>query len=175
MLPYLRQLLVASAGGSHQGILEFAGRQVRCALGVGGISVAKRERDGATPAGRFPLRRVLYRPDRLAPPETGLPINPIAKGDGWCDDPVDPCYNRPVQLPYHASVERMWRPDRLYDIVVVLGHNDDPVVPEFGSAIFMHLAEPDYRATAGCIALGLSDLIAVLRHCGPETELIVTA
>jgi L,D-peptidoglycan transpeptidase YkuD (ErfK/YbiS/YcfS/YnhG family) len=175
MRPYLRQLFVASAGRPHRAVLEFAGLRVRCAIGLGGISSAKREQDGATPAGRFPLRRVLYRPDQLVPPETGLPINSITKSDGWCDDPADPCYNRPVELPYPASAERMWRPDRLYDIVVVLGHNDDPVVPGLGSAIFMHLADPDYRATAGCIALSLSDLMTVLRHCGPETEVIVTA
>ena len=104
-----------------------------------------------------------------------MPSDPIAQGDGWCDDPTDPRYNRPVQLPYPASAERMWRPDRIYDIVVVLGHNDDPVVSGLGSAIFMHLADPDYGATAGCIALSLSDLIDVLRHCGPEIELIVNA
>lgn len=175
MRPHLRQLLVTSAGRSPQGILEFAGRRVRCALGRSGISSAKREGDGATPAGRLPLRRVLYRPDQLAPPETGLPVDEIAPEDGWCDDPADPRYNRPVQLPYPASAERMWRLDRLYDMVVVLGHNDDPVVSGLGSAIFMHLADLDYRPTAGCIALSLSDLTAVLPHCGPDTELIVRA
>ena len=175
MRPYLRQLLVTSAGRPHRGVLEFGSRRVRCALGRGGILFAKREGDGATPAGRLPLRRVLYRCDQMDPPETGLPSDPIAQGDGWCDDPTDPRYNSPVQLPYPARAERMWRPDSLYDIVVVLGHNDDPVVSGLGSAIFMHLADPDYGATAGCIALSLSDLIDVLRHCGPETELIVTA
>jgi L,D-peptidoglycan transpeptidase YkuD (ErfK/YbiS/YcfS/YnhG family) len=175
MRPYLRELLVTSTDRASRGILQFAGGRVTCALGRSGISSVKREGDGATPAGRSPLRRVLYRPDQVAAPETGLPVAPIAFDNGWCDDPADPCYNRPVRLPYHASAEPMWRGDRLYDIVVVIGHNDNPVVPGLGSAIFMHLSDRDNRPTAGCIALSVADMLTVLRHCGPETDLIVRA
>lgn len=175
MRAYLRELLVTGADRPPRGTLTFAGERVCCALGRSGISSGKKEGDGTTPAGRWPLRKVLYRPDQVSPPETGLPLESIAQNDGWCDDPADPFYNRRVQLPYNASAERMWRPDRLYDIVVILGHNDDPVIPELGSAIFMHLADQDYRATAGCIALNLADMTNLLRRCGPGTELIVRA
>ena len=102
--------------------------KVRCALGRAGVKPAadKREGDLASPIGIWPIRRLLYRPDRASAPVTELPALPIAPDDGWCDAPDDPAYNRPVKLPYPASAERMWRDDYLYDLVLVLGHNDDP-------------------------------------------------
>jgi len=160
---------------SPAGTLSFAGRSYRCALGRGGVRGDKREGDGATPAGRFPLRRVLYRSDRLAAPETGLPTAALTPEDGWCDDPADISYNKPVRLPHGARHERLWRADGLYDIIVILGHNDDPVVPGLGSAIFLHLAGADFRPTDGCIALALDDLRAVLAGVGPGVCLEVAA
>jgi L,D-peptidoglycan transpeptidase YkuD (ErfK/YbiS/YcfS/YnhG family) len=122
----------------------------------------KREGDGASPAGVWPIRRVLYRPDRGSAPTTALPVAAISEDDGWCDAPEDPAYNRPVKLPYPASAERMWRDDHLYDLVVILGHNDDPPVAGLGSAIFLHLAKPDYAPTHGCVAVARADLEAFL-------------
>jgi L,D-peptidoglycan transpeptidase YkuD (ErfK/YbiS/YcfS/YnhG family) len=113
------------------------------------------------------MRRLLYRPDRLAPPPTGLPLLPLSPRDGWCDDPRDPLYNRPVRLPYTASHERLWLASEVYDLLVVLGHNDDPVTPGAGSAVFLHVARPDYAPTAGCVALSKPDLLAVLATAGP--------
>ena len=113
-------------------ILCWRGRRFACAIGWGGVRTNKREGDGATPAGRFPLRRVLYRPDRLAPPRTALPIAPLSPRDGWCDDPAHPLYNRPLRLPHEARHEELWRADRVYDVIVILGHNDAPVVPDLG-------------------------------------------
>lgn len=144
-------------------------------LGRGGIRIDKREGDGATPVGRFPLRRVLYRADRTAVPVTCLPVQAIARDDGWCDDPADSAYNRPVRLPYRASAETLWREDGVYDIVVILGHNDDPVVPGAGSAIFMHLVRPERTATEGCVALAEADLRAILALAGPDTVIEIQA
>ena len=155
------------------GRLSFGGQTYRCALGRGGVAAEKREGDGATPAGRFPLRRVLYRADRLPAPTTALPVATISKTDGWCDDPADPAYNLPVALPSEAGHERLWREDGLYDVVVVLGHNDDPPVPGLGSAIFFHVAAPDLVPTEGCVALARPLLLAVLRGCGPGTEMLI--
>lgn len=138
------------------------GVRARCALGRGGLVAEKREGDGGTPIGCWPLRRVLYRPDRLAAPCANLPVSAIEPDDGWCDDPGHPDYNRPIKRPFSASHEALWREDGVYDIVVVLGHNDSPPVPGAGSAIFMHVARPNYEPTAGCVALGLSDLRRVL-------------
>ena len=156
-----------------EGILVWPGGSFRCALGRGGVRTDKREGDGATPVGRFPLRRVLWRADRLPQPETGLPASPIAPDDGWCDDPADPAYNRPVKRPFAASHEELWREDGVYDVIVVMGHNDDPVVPGQGSAVFMHVARPNWDPTAGCVALPLPDLLRLLKDCGPDTRLTV--
>jgi len=166
---------VSQGKAPHNGTVTSPGGAFRCALGRGGIRDDKREGDGATPVGCFTLRRVLYRPDRVAPPETTLPITPIDPTDGWCDDPSDPAYNQPVHLPHPASHEEMWRADGLYDVVVVIGHNDDPAVPGMGSAVFMHVAKPDYEPTAGCVALALPDLLALLKDCSPGDRLCIAA
>lgn len=155
------------------GRLSWPGGGFRCALGRGGVKADKREGDGGTPVGVWPLRRVLWRADRLERPRSALPTAPIAPDDGWCDAPADPAYNRPVRTPYPASHEALWREDGVYDVVVVLGHNDDPVVPGLGSAVFLHVARPDWEPTAGCVALPLPDLLRLLEDCGPGTALRV--
>lgn len=142
--------------------LAWGGRRLRCALGRAGISAAKREGDGATPAGALPLRRLLYRADRIAPPPGALTREPIGPQDGWCDDPTHADYNRQVALPHPARCEELSRNDHLYDLIAVLGWNDDPVAPGRGSAIFLHLARADFAPTEGCIALALPDLLALL-------------
>ena len=155
------------------GRLRWQGREFAAALGAGGITTAKREGDGATPAGAFSLRRVLYRPDRLAPPRTRLPVAPIGPRDGWCDDPADPLYNQQIRQPFAGGFELMWRDERLYDVVVVLGVNDSPVVPGAGSAIFLHVAAPDFLPTRGCVALSQPDLLELLKGCDARARLWV--
>ncbi|MDJ0609862.1 MAG: L,D-transpeptidase family protein [Kiloniellales bacterium] len=154
-------------------VARFGETVYRCALGPGGCRRDKREGDGATPIGSWPMRRVLYRPDRMAAPPTALPVAALDPADGWCDDPEDAHYNRPVTLPYEASHEVLWREDEIYDVIVILGHNDDPPVPGAGSAIFLHVARPDYSPTQGCVALAREDLLAVLGAAGPGTAVVV--
>jgi L,D-peptidoglycan transpeptidase YkuD (ErfK/YbiS/YcfS/YnhG family) len=146
------------------GRLLFQGQVLRCVLGKGGVvpAVAKREGDGATPAARMPLRRLFFRADRGPAPRCAVPVEPIAPLDGWCDDPSHRAYNRQVGLPFDASHEVLWRDDHVYDVIGVLGWNDDPVERGRGSAIFLHLAREDGRPTEGCVALAPRDLRAVL-------------
>lgn len=158
---------------SAEGWIDWGAGRRACALGRGGVRPDKREGDGATPTGRFPLRRVLYRPDRGPAPATVLPCAAIDPGDGWCDDPADPAYNRPVRLPHPARHERMWRDDALYDLVIVIGHNDDPPVAGLGSAVFVHLARPDWGPTEGCVALARADLLELLAMAAPGDTLVV--
>jgi L,D-peptidoglycan transpeptidase YkuD (ErfK/YbiS/YcfS/YnhG family) len=155
------------------GILTYGNQRLRCALGRSGIAAAKREGDGATPAGRFALRRILYRADRLGRPASGLPAAPIRQADGWCDDPGDPNYNRPVALPYAGRHEALWRSDPLYDLLVVLGHNDQPPIKDLGSAIFLHIAAADFAPTEGCVALAQDDLLSLVKAAGTDTVLVV--
>ena len=146
---------------------------VPCAVGRSGVAADKREGDGATPAGCFALRRVLYRADRLDAPDTALPGGPIGRDYGWCDDPASGEYNNPVRLPFTASAERLWRDDGIYDVIVVLGHNDSPPQPGKGSAIFLHVARPGYGPTEGCVALALDDLLRLLGDCTENDRLCI--
>ncbi len=158
---------------SGDGYARWGGRQFRCAIGPAGPRRDKREGDGATPVGRFVFRQVLYRPDRVPAPETRLPVRALSPEDGWCDDPADPQYNRPVRLPYAARHERLWLEEAVYDVIVVIGHNDEPPVPGMGSAVFLHVAQPDYGPTEGCVALARDDLLTVLAEAGPEDGVLV--
>lgn len=160
---------------TSDGRFDLGGRWTNCALGPAGVIAAaeKREGDGASPLGVWPIRRVLYRPDRMTAPLTALDTQAIAQDDGWCDAAGDPAYNRPVKLPYPASAESMWRDDGLYDLVVVLGHNDHPPVSPLGSAIFLHIARPGYAPTEGCVALAREDLVELLSKAQPGDSVAI--
>ena len=148
----------------------------RCALGRRGVvtAEAKKEGDEATPAGHWPFREVYYRADRLARPQTVLPLRALEPDDGWCDDPAEGHYNQPVRHPYPASAEHLWREDSRYDIIVVLGYNDAPVLRGKGSAIFLHVAPPDYSLSAGCVTLARDDLLSVLAQADVQTGVVVS-
>lgn len=160
---------------SPRGTFKFRDNAYPCALGRGGVTQDKYEGDGATPAGDFLLRSVLYRPDRIEQPTTMLPLRALQIHDGWCDDPKDSRYNRLVSLPYRSSAEQLWRDDHIYDVITVIGYNDDPPIAARGSAIFLHVARKKFTPTAGCIALAVDDLLAVLRDCDRDTEISITA
>jgi L,D-peptidoglycan transpeptidase YkuD (ErfK/YbiS/YcfS/YnhG family) len=153
--------------------LRVGEQTVSCTIGNAGVRADKREGDGATPAGTFALRACYYRPDRITPPETGLKLIALSPDDGWCDDPAHPLYNTPVKLPFAARHENLWREDHCYDLIIPLGYNDDPVVVGKGSAIFLHVMHDDGRATEGCIALKLEDLLALLPRLAATTTLVI--
>lgn len=166
-----RIAVIPSAGDRSRGTLRFAGHLAPCALGRAGVARAKHEGDGATPFGHFRFVRVYYRPDRVGRPATLLPIAPLRPDLGWCDDPADRNYNRPVRLPFTARHERLWRKDRLYDLLVVLDYNLARPVPGAGSAIFLHLATPGFAPTAGCVAVAPAMMRQILERSGPDTML----
>jgi L,D-peptidoglycan transpeptidase YkuD (ErfK/YbiS/YcfS/YnhG family) len=163
----------ASPLDRRRGVLRLGEITVPCALGRSGIIVRKREGDGGTPAGRFALLHVYYRPDRGLPPATLLPAEPLSPTFGWCDDPGHRRYNRPVQLPFPASHEKMWRDDRLYDIVVVLDCNLDPAVKGKGSAIFFHIAREGYSPTEGCVAVSPEHMRLILQNVSLGAEMVI--
>lgn len=148
--------------------LTVGGRAMPCAIGRAGAcpAGAKREGDGMTPLGRWPIRAVLLRADRVAVPAgLRLPWRRLRPADGWSDDPADPAYNRPVVHPHLFSAERMWRDDGLYDVVLVLGHNDAPPASGAGSAIFLHCWN-EGAATEGCVAIARERLLELLPELG---------
>jgi L,D-peptidoglycan transpeptidase YkuD (ErfK/YbiS/YcfS/YnhG family) len=168
--PQVLTVQVDSADSSL-GWASLGERRWRCAVGAGGVREDKVEGDGATPAGSYPLRHIYFRNDRLVLPKVRLPARPIAEHDGWCDDPRSPAYNRLVRIPNEWSHERMWREDGLYDLVVVVGYNDDPPEGEWGSAIFLHVARDDMSPTRGCIAFARDDLLELVSLLDEKTPL----
>lgn len=163
-------IVTALSRRSTRGILICGALRFHCALGRGGLQARKREGDGATPMGAWPIRAIRYRADRGLRPRAPLQAEPIRPADGWCDASSDRNYNRAVRHPYPASAESMWRDDALYDIVVVLGYNDLPRQRGLGSAIFMHIARDGLTPTEGCVALRPRDLRLVLRHIGRNSR-----
>lgn len=146
------------------GLLHAGNRAIPCSIGKGGLIAAadKREGDGASPIGIWPIRGVLLRPDRVAlPAGLQLPWRWLRPDDGWSDDVGDPVYNRPVRHPHAFSAERLWRDDGLYDAIAVLGYNDAAPVAGQGSAIFLHCWR-DGATTEGCVAVARAALLALL-------------
>ena len=168
-------LIVQAKLGEARGTARLGDRAFPCALGRAGLIADKREGDGGTPIGRFPFRTLLYRADRVPHIETRLPARHIERSDGWCDDPASADYNRLIRLPHPARHEELWLADHLYDLVVVIGHNDDPVVPGAGSAVFVHLVRDDWGSTAGCIAFRREDLLAILAQVTTSDAVVIAA
>jgi L,D-peptidoglycan transpeptidase YkuD (ErfK/YbiS/YcfS/YnhG family) len=153
----------------------FMGRRIPCTLGRTGITKAKREGDGATPAGVHTFVGLLYRPDRVARgrlPDWAVPIRPR---DGWSDDPKDEDYNLIVTRPHAYGHERLWRADPLYDVVLLTNWNWPYAVRGAGSAIFMHRWRAPGRRTAGCVAMDPADLLWVAKRIRHHTRLVVRA
>jgi L,D-peptidoglycan transpeptidase YkuD (ErfK/YbiS/YcfS/YnhG family) len=149
----LSTLLVrARPGAPTRGWLLAGPLAIPVALGRGGIRANKREGDGGTPRGAFRLRRLWWRADRLPQPRTLLPVRRIGKADGWCENPADRRYNRPLRLPPNHPGDRLWRADRLYDFIIELDHNTRPRVAGRGSAVFVHVARPGFDLHSKCFA-----------------------
>lgn len=168
-LPRAEDLVVGPWGA------RFLGRRFPCSVGRGGIrpADAKREGDGASPAGIWRLSRLYWRADRAARPRTILPAIPLDHRQGWAEDPEDPAYNRAIRHPHPFPADRMARGDPLYDLCVVTDHNADPVVPGAGSAIFVHLWRRPRAPTAGCVAFRRPDLEWILARWRPTSRLVI--
>jgi L,D-peptidoglycan transpeptidase YkuD (ErfK/YbiS/YcfS/YnhG family) len=153
--------------------IAIGGTSHPCLIGRSGAVPAseKREGDGATPLGTWPIRGALLRPDRGITPPARLSWRWLRPDDGWSDDARDPAYNRPVRHPHPFSAERLWREDGLYDAIVWLGHNEPPVAGA-GSAIFLHLtADKDF--TEGCVAVSGAAMAELLAMLAPGDALAV--
>ncbi len=161
----------------HEGVVKIAGHSFPCTFGRGGIVSAeeKKEGDGATPTGRYELREIFYRADRIEKPATSLKTTKIEKGMAWGDDPADPAtYNRLIHGAPLDHPESLWREDNLYDLVIIIGYNDTPPVPGKGSAIFIHTWRGPGRPTAGCIALARPDLLMLAETLVPGSTVDIS-
>jgi L,D-peptidoglycan transpeptidase YkuD (ErfK/YbiS/YcfS/YnhG family) len=163
----------ARPGQRSRGWLRAGPLTLPVALGRGGIMANKREGDGGTPRGVFKLRRLWWRADRGPRPRTALPVRRIRPDDGWCENPADRAYNRPVTVPPGSTADRLWRADRLYDLVIELDHNTRPRIAGRGSAVFIHVARPGFAPTAGCVALEPGALRRLVARLGPQTRVVI--
>ncbi len=170
----IRRLIVTRLPGRvNAGRLLAGALAIPCALGRHGVTRCKREGDGKTPAGRFALTGGYWRQDRLPLPGGHLPLRPIKASMGWCDDPADANYNRPLRLPARARHEELLRADGLYDVVLVLDHNQRPRVRGHGSAIFFHLTRTGDDPTAGCVAISRADMLRLLPRLSRDCVMII--
>ncbi len=153
------------------------GQEFRCAVGINGFAAPDDRNEGAgtTPIGRWVMREVFYRADRIAAPETVLSIRAIKPTDGWSDSIKGPILNGLVTCPYNGTEEALWRDDHLYDIIVILGFNDIQPVKGRGSTIFLHIGhEGLVKPSAGCVHLAREDLLKVLSEADKNSAVLVS-
>jgi L,D-peptidoglycan transpeptidase YkuD (ErfK/YbiS/YcfS/YnhG family) len=160
-------------GDRRQGWLLAGPCVTKVAIGRSGIKADKREGDGATPAGRYRLVRLWWRADRITRPRTMLPAKPITATDGWCEDPSDRRYNRPIRMSPGQAGDRLWRKDALYDVIIEIDHNIRPRITRRGSAVFIHVARAEMTPTAGCVSLPDRTLRRLLARLGPNTTISI--
>jgi L,D-peptidoglycan transpeptidase YkuD (ErfK/YbiS/YcfS/YnhG family) len=151
--------------------LLFKKLKFKCSLGKNGVTKNKVEGDKCTPSGVYRLKQVFYRADRINKITTNLKKIKIKKNMGWCDDPSSKKYNRLIKIPYKFTHEKLYRKDHIYDIVVILNYNMNPVVKKKGSAIFMHIAKTNNLKTLGCIALKKNDLLKILNKVKKDNKI----
>jgi len=156
------------------GYLKYKNFKFRCALGKNGIKKKTKEGDNITPIGIFKIIKIYYRYDKIKNLKTSIKKIKIKKNIGWCDDPKSGFYNQQIKLPYKFSYEKLYRNDRIYDLLAVLNYNTNPVVKNKGSAIFIHIAKNNYKPTAGCVALKKSDLIKLLQTIKKNTKIKIS-
>jgi L,D-peptidoglycan transpeptidase YkuD (ErfK/YbiS/YcfS/YnhG family) len=163
----------AAAGNPQRGWLTAGELTVPVALGRGGIKADKWEGDGGTPRGIFRPRQLWWRADRHPRPRTFLPVTAIRPEDAWCEDPSSRHYNQPLRLERDGAGDRLTRADHLYDFIIEIDHNTSPRIAGRGSAVFLHLARPDFSPTAGCVSMTRSAMLRLLERIGPQTRILI--
>ncbi len=153
------------------GYLKYKNFKFRCALGKGGIKKKVKEGDNITPKGIFKIIKIYYRPDKINKIISSIKKIKIQKNMGWCDDPSSSYYNKQVKLPSKYNHERLYRKDNLYDLILVLNYNTNPIIKNKGSAIFLHIAKKKYQPTKGCVALKKQDLIKLTSIIKKNTKI----
>ena len=153
------------------GYLNYKNFKFRCALGKNGIKKKVIEGDFVTPKGKYKLIKIYYRPDRIKKINSPLKKVMIKKNMGWCDDVNSKYYNKQIKINDKISHEKLYRKDSLYDILVVLNYNLNPIIRGKGSAIFLHVAKKNYSKTQGCIALKRNELLNLVSKIKKSTQI----
>ena len=158
----------------NKNYLTYNKLKVKCAIGKKGIGYKRKEGDLITPTGQFKIKYILYRKDRVKI-STKLKKKIIKKNMGWCDDPKSNQYNKLVKLPFAYNHEKLFKKENIYDIILVLNYNMNPVKKNKGSAIFIHVARNNFKKTEGCVAIKKINLIKLIKKINPYTKIIISA
>ena len=156
------------------GFLKYKNLKFRCALGKAGTGKKKKEGDCVTPKGKYKIIKVFYRADRIKRIKSNFRLYKIKKNMGWCDDPLSKNYNKLIKLPSKFSHEKLYRKDKLYDLILVLNYNLKPILKNKGSAIFIHITNKNYKETKGCVGLKKRDLIFILNDIKKNITVKIT-
>jgi len=148
----------------NKNYLTYNNYKVKCALGKRGIGNKRREGDFITPRGNFKIKYILYRKDRIKRIQSKIKKIIIKKNMGWCDDPLSKNYNKLIKIPSEYNYEKLYKKDNVYDIILVLNYNMNPVVKNKGSAIFIHVTKANYKKTEGCVAIKKVHLLKIIKE-----------
>jgi len=153
--------------------LYYLNYKIKCTIGKNGIAKNKKEGDLKTTKGIFKLKKIFYRKDRIKFIKTSLKKDSLKKNIGWCDDPTSKNYNKEIKFPFKDSAEKLWRKDNIYDIIIILNYNFNPIIKNKGSAIFLHICKKNYAPTKGCVAINKKDMMDLLANIKNNTKLII--
>ena len=156
---------------NKSGYLKYKNHKFKCALGKAGIGNKKIEGDNITPKGTFKIVKIYYRKDRIKKINSKFNLIKIIKKMGWCDDPNNKNYNQLIKIPSKYSYERLFRKENIYDLIIVLNYNMNPVIKNKGSAIFIHIAKKRFQPTEGCIAISKKNLLYLIRNISKNTKI----
>ena len=155
----------------NKNYLTYINYKVKCALGKRGIGSKRREGDFITPKGNFKIKYILYRKDRIKRIKSKIKKIIIKKNMGWCDDPLSKDYNKLIKIPSEYNYEKLYKKDNVYDIILVLNYNMNPVVKNKGSAIFIHVTKRNYKKTEGCVAIKKIHLLKIIKELKNNTKI----
>ncbi len=153
--------------------LYFYNYKIKCSIGKKGLTSKKKEGDQKTPKGRFKFMFLLYRKDRAPKFQCKIKKKPIKKNMGWCDDPKSKYYNKLIYFPFKFGAEKLYMKKKIYDFILVLDFNTEPIKKGAGSAIFLHLSDKNFKATKGCISVRKIDFLKILKKINRKTNLII--
>ena len=147
--------------------------KAKCAIGKRGIGIKRKEGDLITPKGKYKIKYILYRKDRIWKIQSKLKKIIITKSMGWCDDPKSENYNKLIKLPTNYNYEKLYRRENIYDLILVLNFNMRPIVKKKGSAIFIHIAKKNYKKTEGCVAINKILLLKIIKKLKNNTKVLI--
>jgi len=153
--------------------LYYLNFKIKCAIGKNGVTKNKSEGDLKTPKGIFKLKKVFYRRDRIKYFKSPIKKYCIKRNIGWCDDPKSKYYNKEIKFPFNNSAEKFWRKDNIYDLIIIINYNLNPIIKNKGSAIFLHICKKNYSPTKGCVAISKKDMMNLIGNIKKYSKLII--